>query len=683
MSSAGSFTRRRFVVFALICLFLPLGASAQVTVSGNVPFTFTGDTFFASGRPWYDVRGLGAKGDDSTDDSANIQTALNKCQTNGGTIYFPLGTYKVTQKLSISYSNCWLLFELGATIDFQPNNPPLGNDRPFAFGNGPSTTRPITSASIAVGATTFTAGLANVADLVVGDWLTVFVIDPTPSDVIAFDWMQVCGVASTTVTVCQPFQTAFAPSGAQTLNFQRNNANGAVVENVGIRNATIKVNANVSGLGNAIAVQWTRGAWIEDNVIQIVATGTNTAGGLYSYKSSNVHFTENRVTVLGTGTGAMNNEFAESSDLDVIGNIFETESTSTAATYVTLSFGTTRFHFERNTINGGNNATNNAGIFCHAGLNHGTIKSNVIGLLTGANSVNTTGIGCSGTQYVEVEGNTLTGPVASSTRTGIQFIDSNDLSVVIPSKFNIIGGNTVPTAFSVPYNVASAFDLLVRDDGNGNMVTNHGLFFGGGTPSGLVGASFIGHDSTTNTSVYNANNNGASAFTGAWNCTNVTPVTVNANVTTDQNLMSCTIPAGTLNRVARTLDIWLSGRYSTPAASSTAIVVKTKLGSSTLAAWTSTALGGIQATNDQFNLNAKFTVSTAGASSVFQPHGYLVIDLGAGNIVANSIFADVNTGTVNGPDLTASQTLQVTIAFTVASASNSATNNQLLVQTVN
>jgi hypothetical protein len=163
-------------------------------------------------------------------------------------------------------------------------------------------------------------------------------------------------------------------------------------------------------------------------------------------------------------------------------------------------------------------------------------------------------------------------------------------------------------------------------------------------------------------------------------CTNTTPVTVSANVATDQNLMTCAIPANFLYTPGVTLSIWLSGVYSTPAASTTAVVVKAKLGTLTLATWTSTALAGIQATNDQFNVEAHFTVVTAGTTAVFEAHGNMVIDLGVGNTVADSTFADVNTATVSPIDLTAAQTLQITIAFTVASASNSATQRQLKAQ---
>lgn len=57
------------------------------------------------------VKDYGALGDATTDDTAAIQSAL----LNGGTIYFPGGTYKVTTHL-ILHSNTHLLLDEGATI---------------------------------------------------------------------------------------------------------------------------------------------------------------------------------------------------------------------------------------------------------------------------------------------------------------------------------------------------------------------------------------------------------------------------------------------------------------------------------------------------------------------------------------------------------------------------------------
>jgi hypothetical protein len=90
----------------------------------------------------------------------------------------------------------------------------------------------------------------------------------------------------------------------------------------------------------------------------------------------------------------------------------------------------------------------------------------------------------------------------------------------------------------------------------------------------------------------------------------------------------------------------------------------------------------VQATNNQINISGMLSVQTGGASGVFEPHGVLTIDLGAGNLVADTSFADVNTATVGTIDVTAAQNLLVTIAFSNASASNTATQRQMVLETV-
>lgn len=176
---------------------------------------------------------------------------------------------------------------------------------------------------------------------------------------------------------------------------------------------------------------------------------------------------------------------------------------------------------------------------------------------------------------------------------------------------------------------------------------------------------------------------------------NVTPVTVSANVTTDQNLMAKTIPAGDLNLVGRTLRVFVAGIYSTPAASTATITIELKLcsvsgcGSGNVADLidiTSSANPGT-VTNNAFNLTAYVTTQTAGAAGRWEAHGIFGIDLGALNTSPDSFFNDTNTAVIAGTpadiDTTAQNFLQVSIAFSAASASNSATERQLVVEVVN
>jgi len=176
---------------------------------------------------------------------------------------------------------------------------------------------------------------------------------------------------------------------------------------------------------------------------------------------------------------------------------------------------------------------------------------------------------------------------------------------------------------------------------------------------------------------------------------NVTPVTVSANVTTDQNLMAVTIPANNLNVAGRTFRVFVAGVYSTPAASTATITIELKLCSvsgcaagnvADLIDVTSSANPGT-VTNNAFNLTAYFTTQTAGAAGRWEAHGIYGIDLGALNTSPDSFFNDTNTATIAGTpadiDTTAQNFLQVSIAFSAASASNSATERQLVVEVVN
>lgn len=164
---------------------------------------------------------------------------------------------------------------------------------------------------------------------------------------------------------------------------------------------------------------------------------------------------------------------------------------------------------------------------------------------------------------------------------------------------------------------------------------------------------------------------------------NVTPVTVNANVATDQLLQAIPIPSNSLNVVGHTLNIWTAGVYTTTAANTSTITIKAKLctvsgcGSGTvitLATFASTSNAGGQ-TNDPFSMQLFSTTQTGGASSVFEAHGNLTVDLTAA--VASQVFGDANTAVTSAIDTTGPLFLQITAAFSVASGSNSFTGRQL------
>jgi hypothetical protein len=213
----------------------------------------------------------------------------------------------------------------------------------------------------------------------------------------------------------------------------------------------------------------------------------------------------------------------------------------------------------------------------------------------------------------------------------------------------------------------------------------------GTASTGAVNVDNIDANSTQHAAAVNNNNTGDMPISRVV-CVNVTPVTVTANVTTDQNLMACTLAANTLNVVGRTLKLWVAGVYTTPAASVATINLKAKLctvsgcGSGTvvnLATITSSANPGT-VTNNAYNLTLYPVTQTAGASSVYEAHGVMGIDLGATTTSADTFFNDTNTA-VSSPviDSTAQLFLQISTAFSVASASNSSTERQLIVEVLN
>jgi hypothetical protein len=167
-----------------------------------------------------------------------------------------------------------------------------------------------------------------------------------------------------------------------------------------------------------------------------------------------------------------------------------------------------------------------------------------------------------------------------------------------------------------------------------------------------------------------------------WTAADVSPVSVSANVSTDQDLMSILVPANTLNSVGRTLRVKAKGVYSTPAGSTATITVKIMLGSVTLLTFV-TAVNAGSVTNNTFIVEADITVQTAGSSAKFESSGTLTIDLGATTTAAATVYADTNSAVSSTLDVTQNQPLQTTIAFSSGSASNSATQRQLLLGTVN
>ena len=64
--------------------------------------SWSGDQYFGSGRPWFDIRAFGAVGNNSTDDHTAIQNAINAASAVNGEIFVPIGQYCNNETLTVS-----------------------------------------------------------------------------------------------------------------------------------------------------------------------------------------------------------------------------------------------------------------------------------------------------------------------------------------------------------------------------------------------------------------------------------------------------------------------------------------------------------------------------------------------------------------------------------------------------
>lgn len=166
--------------------------------------------------------------------------------------------------------------------------------------------------------------------------------------------------------------------------------------------------------------------------------------------------------------------------------------------------------------------------------------------------------------------------------------------------------------------------------------------------------------------------------------TDFTPVTVNADLTTAQNLMNLSVPAGALNRIGRTVKIFGAGVYTTQAAETPTITITVSLGALTLATWVSSATTA-SATDIPFNFNLDLTTVTVGAAATMESHGNMIFNLGTTAGVDSEIYPDTNTAVLSSVDLTGALTLQVTVTFSTQPSTpfNAATQRQLTLGIVN
>jgi hypothetical protein len=178
----------------------------------------------------------------------------------------------------------------------------------------------------------------------------------------------------------------------------------------------------------------------------------------------------------------------------------------------------------------------------------------------------------------------------------------------------------------------------------------------------------------TSTSLARADHQHVPAAVGS-----VTPVTVNTNTTSDQNLMVLTIPAGALNQANRHTRFRSAGVYTTQTSQTPTVTLKVKLctvsgcGSGTvitLATWTSAATTAA-ASNMPWNFDINLAGVTTGATGTVEAHGSSNITLTTTASGTTTTRNDTNTAASSAIDLTGTLYLQTTITF----STNAATAN--------
>jgi hypothetical protein len=184
---------------------------------------------------------------------------------------------------------------------------------------------------------------------------------------------------------------------------------------------------------------------------------------------------------------------------------------------------------------------------------------------------------------------------------------------------------------------------------------------------------------------FNIADAGAACGTGSGatgtSVTSVTPVTVSANSTSEQQLIELTLGSGYFNSLRQPFLFNGAGVYTTPIGQTPTLTFKVKLctvsgcGSGTVVTLASIASTATLAnsTNNTWNVNFLGYTSATGTTGNLEIHGPLTVDLGSLSTSPDSVFNDTNTAVSSNIDLTASLFVDFTVTTSTGSTSNSIT----------
>jgi len=301
-----------------------------------------------------------------------------------------------------------------------------------------------------------------------------------------------------------------------------------------------------------------------------------------------------------------------------------------------------------------------------------------------------TGMNATFSSPLSLSTNTVTCPtcvVASSPGVGIahfagstQTVTSSlvsltaDVTGVAPLANGGTNANITASNGGLVYSTASALALSAVPTAHG-VIVGEGAAAPSSTSAGTSGQCFLSNGSSTDPS-FQACPGGAGAGNSV---TSTTPVTVNTNTTSDQQLMELSLGAGYFNSSKQPFLFDGAGVYTTQTAQTPTITLKIKLctvsgcGSGTVVTLISIVSTATVAavSNNNWNLSVLGYTATTGTTGNLEIHGPLAVDLGALTTTADSIFVDTNTAVSSNIDLTAALFVDFTIAF----STNAATAN--------
>lgn len=169
---------------------------------------------------------------------------------------------------------------------------------------------------------------------------------------------------------------------------------------------------------------------------------------------------------------------------------------------------------------------------------------------------------------------------------------------------------------------------------------------------------------------------------------NITPVTVNGNVTSDQALQEIALPAGYLNTLKQQTIFNSSGIFTIAVAQTPTLTFKLKLctvsgcGSGTVVTLVSIATAAtVAATNNPWNMTLSTGTSAVGASGTLIVHGFAAVDIGALATAAETVYNDGNTAVSSTIDLTAALFADWTVTTSSGNAGNTFTQQNAGVMT--